>query len=211
MPERIILNPGQKFGRLTVISLHHISIKKDEKRIRKRFYYLCKCDCGKEIVVEKWNLKTNHTISCGCFSNELKRHFIHGLSKNRIYGIWGGIKNRCLNKNEPIYCRYGGRGITVCDEWRNDFTSFYNWSIENGYREDLTIDRIDNNGNYEPSNCRWVTMKEQCSNRSSTRILLYKGEKHCAMEWANKLGIKYVTLIHRLERGWPVEKAFEYK
>lgn len=208
MSKNIPLLQGQKFGRLTVVSLHHISHKP-----KSREYYLCKCDCGKEIIAEKWNLKTKHTNSCGCFAKEVraKNHLKHGKGGTRIHKIWRGMKTRCYNKNSNAYYRYGKRGIKICDEWKDDFMSFYNWAISNGYKQGLTIDRINNDGNYEPLNCRWATIKEQCANRSSTKILLYKGEKHSAYEWAKKLKINYNTLIHRLERGWKIEKALEYK
>ena len=208
MSKSIQLQAGQKFGRLTIISLHHIS-----NIPKSREFYLCKCDCGNETVVEKWNLKTKHTTSCGCFAKDLKSKIksIHGLSKHKIYGIWVGMKNRCYNKNEPVYYRYGGRDIIVCDEWKNDFMAFYNWSMANGYQEGLTIDRINNNGNYEPSNCRWITRKEQCRNRSTNKIFSYNGKSYCVMEWAKKIGIKYHTLLHRLNSGWEIERAFNCK
>jgi len=159
------IEPGDQFNRLTVISLS----RKDKHG---NLYWLCKCNCGNQVVVRAGNLRTNHTKSCGCFMKErskeicIERNLKHGLSDTRLYNIWCNIKERCSNPNNPDYIKwYGQRGIDICEEWKDDFQTFYDWSINNGYRDDLTIDRIDNDGNYEPSNCRWVTMKEQCANR----------------------------------------------
>ena len=157
------LLPGQKFNKLKIISLHHKRLYINPKTNKKKYkeFYLCKCDCGNEIVVYKDNLKRNHTTSCGCYKNEMriKSHTKHGMEGSRIYKIWQGIKKRCYRKSFSKYNCYGGRGITVCNEWKNDFMSFYNWAMANGYKDNLSIDRIDVNGNYEPSNCRWATQK----------------------------------------------------
>lgn len=134
----------------------------------------------------------------------------HGLTGTRIYRIWSNMKRRCFNPNAEHYNRYGGRGITVCDEWKNDFMSFYNWSMENGYQEDLTIDRIDNDGNYEPLNCRWATNKEQENNRGSFNInVTYKGKTQTLMQWSEEIGIPFPTLRYRIvDSNWPIEDAF---
>lgn len=204
MKEKKPLLEGQRFGRLTVICFHH----KDKNRSR---YYLCKCDCGNEVVVYKYNLIRGLTKSCGCLNSELatKRFRKHHLTGSRIYRCWIGMKNRCYNKNEPRYSDYGGRGIKVCDEWKNDFTAFYNWAIANDYKEDLTIDRIDVNGNYEPSNCRWATMKEQQRNRRNNRIIEYNGKSHCVAEWGEILGINDNLIRTRLFLGWDANDALK--
>lgn len=212
MPKSEPLKSGQKFGRLTIISLHHISSKFDGKRKRVRYYYLCKCECGKEKVILKDNLG-RLTNSCGCISKQLakKRLLKHGLGNIRLYDIWKSMKQRCFYENSISYRNYGGRGITVCDEWKQDFISFYKWATSNGYQDNLTIDRINLDGDYEPSNCRFITMKEQGRNKRNNRVLEYKGESHCISEWAEKMKIKKTTLYKRLKNGWDVEKALKYK
>lgn len=132
----------------------------------------------------------------------------HGKRYTRIYGIWADMKGRCLNPNRPKYVRYGGRGIQVCDEWRNSFASFYAWAMENGYREDLSIDRIDNDGNYCPENCRWITMREQASNKSTNHFITHDGQTLTMSEWARRIGISREVLKDRICRyGWEYERA----
>lgn len=133
----------------------------------------------------------------------------HGLSKTRLYRIWSNMKGRCYNQNDANYYRYGGRGITICDEWRNSFTTFYNWAMENGYRDDLSIDRKDNNGNYEPSNCRWATTKQQENNRGDFNInISYLGKTQTLMQWSEETGISFNTLRYRIiDCKWPIEEA----
>lgn len=154
---------GQKFGRLTVI--------KRGENIDNHAGWICQCECGNIVNVNGKYLREGKTTSCGCYHNELlrERSLTHGKTHTRLYRIWANIISRCCNSNVDCYEYYGGRGISICDEWKNNFENFYEWSINNGYNEQLTIDRINNDGNYEPSNCRWVTMKEQCKNRRKRR------------------------------------------
>jgi hypothetical protein len=150
---------GQKFGRLTAISISRIENYKGGTKHR---YYKCRCDCGKIIEVQSYSLTNGNTKSCGCFQREKCGDTFrkHGGMGTRLYNIWKGMKKRCNNSNEPCYKYYGGKGIKVCDEWQVNFIAFRDWALNNGYADNLTIDRIDSDKNYEPSNCRWVTQAE---------------------------------------------------
>ena len=140
----------------------------------------------------------------------------HGLSRDidgkhtRLFRIWQGMKSRCSNVNLKEYPRYGGAGIKVCNEWLNDYQSFYNWAMQNSYNDQLTLDRINNGGNYKPSNCRWVDEKVQANNRKDNRILELNGERKTLSEWADKYEIKYSVVFERLKRGWALEKALTH-
>lgn len=135
----------------------------------------------------------------------------HGMSSHRLYSIWDSMKSRCYRKTTAPYAKYGGRGITVCDEWKNSFQAFYDWAMENGYRDDLSIDRIDVNGSYCPENCRWVTMREQENNRRNNKLITYNGETHTQAEWCELLSIPPHVMTNRLKRGWSIERAFTTK
>lgn len=193
---------GKRFTRLSVIERVQHSDKKNT-------YWLCKCDCGNKIIVSTCHLRSGHTKSCGCYSHDLIKK--HGMWDSRIYGIWQNIKTRCTNSNSTFYNRYGGRGITICNEWKDNFKAFYDWAIANGYQDNLTIDRIDNNGNYEPNNCRWVTMKIQSNNTRRNHLIEYKGCIHTLTQWAEILNISRKTLWNRIDRGWSIERAFSEK
>lgn len=155
---------GQRFGRLTVISRDEDYVAPSGKIPR----WKCKCDCGRTITVLGSNLKSGSTKSCGCFhleSAQKTKNVKHGKCESRLYNIWVCMKQRCYNSKYPKYDYYGGRGITVCDEWKSSFEKFQDWALSHGYAEELTLDRIKNDGNYEPGNCRWATRSVQNSNR----------------------------------------------
>lgn len=131
----------------------------------------------------------------------------HGKRNTRLYCIWVSMKQRCYNQNNKDFRKYGERGIKVCDDWKNNFISFYDWSINNGYQENLTIDRINNNGDYEPNNCRWTDIKTQSNNRRTNIMLEYRGKRQSLTQWANEYNINPSTFNDRLERGWTMEQA----
>ena len=195
---------GQKFGRLTIIKVSH----RDKNR---QYHWVCKCKCGNEKIVLGNCLKNGTTRSCGCYNQEkrIERMTKHGKTDTRLFIIWRNMKNRCYNPKNNAYKSYGNRGITVCNEWQ-EFKPFYDWAINNGYTDDLTIDRIDVNGNYEPSNCRWVDKKVQANNRQYNRLVTYKNETHTVTEWAEKLKIKEHTIYARLNKGMTDEEALEF-
>ena len=191
---------GQKFGSLTVIAMAEGRSK------RGATLWLCKCACGNEVIVSQCNL--TNTDSCGCINRVIRGKIEekHGLSKTRLCSVLSGIKGRCRNKNNPGYKNYGERGIKVCDEW-DSLTVFYNWAVNNGYREDLFIDRIDNNGNYCPENCRWVTRKENNRNKRNNTLVSFDGKEQCVSAWAEEKEINVNTLISRLKSNSNLEEA----
>lgn len=180
---------GERFGRLTVISL---------AGKKKGFYYWnCKCDCGNEAVIKASYLTIGDTKSCGCLYDERNTNIKHGYSGTRLYRILGAMKTRCYNTKFKEYSAYGGRGITVCKEWldkENGIANFCKWAIKNGYRDGLEIDRINNDGNYEPSNCRWVSAKQNSRNRRDNVFLTINDETKCVSEWCETVTISPYTI-----------------
>lgn len=165
---------GNRYGRLTVVELAEKRKRKDRKEYN--YYYLCQCDCGNKKIVGKNNLKNGITQSCGCWQKEIatkninKINVKHGFSrhdgtKEKLYNVWHAMKSRCENKNDKAYKYYGARGILVCEDWKNDYIAFRTWALLNNYKRGLDIDRINNDGNYEPSNCRFITHRENLLNR----------------------------------------------
>lgn len=202
---------GKRFGKL-------VASKCVGKDRHNNAVWLCRCDCGREKTVASRSLVSGNTRSCGCletgrFINGLggKRH---GGSNERLYRVWGGMRNRCYDENRPEYPNYGGRGIRVCDEWLHDYAAFRKWAYENGFDPDLSgyecsIDRIDVNGDYRPDNCRWIPMSEQGWNTRRIGMIEYRGEPMTLVEASGLYGIAAKTIKGRLKRGWPVERAVE--
>lgn len=189
---------GQKFGRLTVIS--------EAPNIGSCVAWRCLCDCGNQKDIRALSLtKPNGTKSCGCLlsrENRRLRKITHGDKDTRLYRIWSNMKSRCNNKNRDHYADYGGRGIRVCDEWAN-YVDFKKWALANGYKDDLTLDRIDNDQNYSPTNCRWASLTEQNRNKRTNRK--FKGKT--VAEWAKETGVSECLIYARLDMGWDFEKA----
>ena len=197
---------GQTFGYLYVV--------KRCENIKGRTAFLCRCKCGKEIKVISHSLMRGNTSSCGCLHKQqlAERNYKHGARYTRLYRIYRNMITRCYNSNILEYKNYGGRGIIVCKEWRESFVAFRTWAENNNYSDKLTIDRIDTNGNYEPNNCRWVTLKAQGFNKTNTKYFEYNGQKKCLAEWAEIFGIKKSTLYNRVYGlGWDIKKALETK
>lgn len=194
---------GQKFGRLLVK-------ERQGSDSWRSTLWLCQCECGNECIVSSNNLMKHHTQSCGCLQREraAKANTTHGLRHTRLYDIWNAMLARCHRKNTKAYPMYGGRGIVVCDEWRKDFKAFYDWAMANGYNDELSIDRIDNDKGYSAYNCRWATTSTQANNKRSNVSVEYNGEVHTIAEWSQILGIKQATLRKRIRCGWSVAKAF---
>ncbi len=163
------------------------------------------CDCGNNIEARIDCLTQGLVKSCGCLKKEqdlinLTKYHRHKLSHTKLWDTYYGMKSRCYDKNDSHYSYYGGRGIIICDEWLNSFDAFAQWSVENGFSDNLQIDRIDNNGNYEPSNCRWVTLKENCRNRSTNVMIPYNNGYVTLVEYAEILGIPYKTAYSKYRK-----------
>lgn len=191
---------GAKFGRWTVIDNKRINYKK----------ILCKCECGNEKLVDLGLLKIGESLSCGCLRKQMMQESMttHHMSNTRVYNTWTKMKERCNNRNVKSYKNYGGRGIEVCEEWSNSFESFHEWSITSGYADEFQIDRIDVNGNYEPSNCRWVTSKVNANNKRNTKWVTINGVTRSASEWIDITGVRQNLMYDRLRRGWKGEDLF---
>lgn len=188
---------------MTFNRLYVIKRVSNDKSGRAR--WLCKCECGTIKVILGKHLLSRKVQSCGCLQKE--RVTKHKMSNSRLYSIYRGMKDRCYNQNMPEYHNYGGRGITICDEWLNDPSAFFKWSLENGYSDDLTIDRKDNDKGYSPENCRWSTFVEQQNNKSNNTLLTKDGETHTIAEWSRILNISASTISTRLSKGYSDEEA----
>ncbi len=192
----IVFSPGEQIGRLTVVR------RAPDRIIRQ---YICQCSCGRVRMLTSDALKRGHTRSCGCLRKELlgKRSRRHGLSQTKAYFCWKHMLDRCYKSTHPNYQNYGARGITVCDRWRDSLDNFI---ADMGQPPDAhTLDRTNNNGNYEPDNCKWRTYTQQNRNLRSNTLLTFNGKTQCLSAWSEELGIHIQTLMQRRKKGWPVE------
>ena len=212
------MNVGDTSFYLTILELYKVFEHGQNKT-----YARCICKCGKEVKCKLTVIKNGMQKSCGCWKAEqaskrtTKRNYKHGLAdlkSNRLYRIWSAMKTRCYNANSKSYHIYGGRGISICKQWLESYVSFHDWSMSNGYNDNLSIDRIDTNGNYEPSNCRWATRKQQSENtrpvkRSGDRMITAFGIAKTIKEWLSdkRCVVGKATLCYRLGSGWPPEDA----
>ena len=180
-PKRLLHDlHGKRFGKLTVIEYYGISNKK-------QIYWKCICDCGNEVFVKTTDLNCGLQKSCGCYRLEVGHlNYKYGCRNNRLYRIWRGMKARCFNANSKNYKLYGGRGITICDEWANDFEAFSAWALENGYEDNLSIDRKNTDGNYEPNNCEWATVEHQNNNKRNNVLITEGGKTQTLAQWCDE-------------------------
>ena len=202
LSKRIIDSTGLVYNRLTAL-YPVVSLPENPKR--RRVKWMCECECGNMTMVDSTALRTGTVRSCGCLKTEMwnKARTKHGKHGTPEYSAWLGLRKRCNNPNGTKYQNYGGRGIVVCERW----DSFENFLSDMGERPSAkhSVDRIDNDGNYCPENCRWATMKEQSRNKTTTRLIEFDGRSMCAVDWGDYLGIRHATITQRLHRGWSVE------
>ena len=192
---------GKRYGMLVIIG-------EGKQELGKRYKVKCQCDCGSIKDYSLLNLLNPKmpTRSCGCARDI--HEGIKARCKEKLYMTYSNMKQRCFNPNTPNYYNYGGRGITICDEWIDSYEAFRNWALNNGYDEGLTLDRENNDGNYEPSNCRWVNMKVQSNNKRDNTRITYLGETHSVSEWSDITGIRASRISARYKKGMPLERVF---
>jgi hypothetical protein len=197
---------GKKYGKLTILSEAPPTDKGNNTR------FITRCDCGNIKNVSFRNLRAGNTKSCGCLGVEYHaKRITHGLTKHRLYHVWYKVVERCINPDVKDYYRYGGRGIKICEGWKKDVTVFYNWAINNGWAEGLQIDRINNNGNYEPANCRFVTPAINGLNRRNNVYVNYRGKIVALGLLAKEYNLNRATLLERVNKGWDIKKAVTTK
>lgn len=205
MKAKKIIPPGTRYGKLTVI--REVGLDKNSHRL-----FECECDCGsvKQYTLINLQNRKSPTRSCGCARG--LRDGVKSGSREKLYKTYINMKQRCNNPNTPNFHNYGGRGISVCEEWENDYNAFRKWAYEAGYKpgckRELTLDRIDNNGNYAPSNCRWVNMEVQSNNKRENVRITYNGETHTLSEWSRITGLNRGQIEYRYKKGYPLNIVF---
>lgn len=192
--------PNERYTRLVVV-------KEVEKTKNGQRQVLCKCDCGNFKIADLKNLRKGRIKSCGCLKKGRAKS-ANTIPRDRLYKIWGDVIQRCENPKNDKFNRYGGRGIKIHSEWRISYLAFKEWALNNGYSDNLTIDRIDVNGDYEPTNCRWTTSKVQANNKRNNVLITYNGETHTISEWSDITGIRYSNIQTRFRKGLPLEQVF---
>lgn len=202
MGKRISINPGDRFGRITIVSEAERHINPNGKTNRK---FHCVCDCGSEKTIFLFSLTQGHTKSCGCLQKEILKDSLitHGMARTAEYKTWIHIKSRCLNPHNTRFHDYGGRGIKICDRWLS-FDSFYE-DMGNIPSHKHSIERVDNDGDYKPENCRWATNEEQANNRRTSRLIEFNGRTLSISQWAIHIGVHRATIQSRIDRGWSIE------
>lgn len=194
---------NQKFGKLTVIELL-------ADRTHKERHWKCICDCGNEYIAKSSSLVHGKATQCrSCSVKQISEaNTKHGCEPKRLHEIYTNMKTRCHNPNYSLYHRYGGRGIKVCSEWDKSYSAFREWAFSSGYSDELSLDRIDNDGDYCPENCKWSTNVEQANNRRTNRMVTFRGETDTLANMARKTGMPYGTVQSRLDKGWDTDRAF---
>ena len=197
------------FKDLTGLRFNYLLVLEYAGRKNGRTMWKCQCDCGNITYVDSNSLKSGNTKACGCHQSDgWGQCKTHGMTKTQLYRSWTAMRNRCYQKSNKYYCNYGGRGISVCDEWRYKFESFRDWAYDNGYKEGMTLDRIDNNGNYCPDNCKWSTRVEQMNNTRANHFLEFDGKRMTIAQWSKYLNVPYYIISNRIcNYGWSVEDA----
>lgn len=203
---------GWKMWEHGVPRSHWTVITRAENSSTGKVRWVCECDCNERNVqiVQANHLREGSSLQCSKCAHKItgESNSTHRETESRLYYIWCSMKSRCNRPTDDAYERYGGRGISVCTEWMNSFESFRNWSLDNGYQEDLSIERVNNDGNYCPENCRWATAIEQANNRRSNRILTYNNETHTLAEWSRLTGLDRHVITDRIDKfNWSIEKA----
>ena len=203
--------PGDRLGRYIVLGSPFFVRSLQQKRRRRHAYLVCQCECGSVVAVNRCDLVSGHTVSCGCFGRERRAvaRITHGFSSHHLYRIFRGMKDRCCKKEHKAYRNYGGRGIRICNEWLENPGLFIQWGIQNGWERKLQIDRIDNDGDYTPENCRFVTSRINNRNRRSSRMVTAFGETKCISAWCDdpRSRVNASIIQARLDLGWSHEDA----
>lgn len=197
---RSVVFTGDRYGSLVVLA--------GRKKVKGRLHAECMCDCGVVKYIAASSLVRGLSRSCGCGQRWNVKHGMYGTP---VYHVWSAMVQRCTNARNPYYHNYGGRGITVCDEWLSSAESFIAWAIESGYAKGLTLDRIDNNSGYRPDNCRWISLQAQQRNKRTNRNVTYNGATKCVTDWAEGLGISCAALRYRLRRYGVCARVFTPK